>query len=66
MDPEAHASAGGHVATFWNDDTPGAYPDVLTLSIPSATALDGITILSSSDGMPVDFTVEALQGGTWS
>ncbi|KFZ02232.1 hypothetical protein V500_00340 [Pseudogymnoascus sp. VKM F-4518 (FW-2643)] len=55
----------GDEATFWNDDTASVYPDTLTLTIPTATTLSGITILSSSDGVPVKFTVEALQGGSW-
>jgi hypothetical protein len=55
----------GDETTFWNDDTASAYPDILTLTIPTATKLSGITILSSSDGVPVKFVVEALQGGTW-
>lgn len=28
--------------------------------------LPGVTMLSNSDGVPVDFTVETLQNGTWS
>ncbi|ELR02811.1 hypothetical protein VC83_00790 [Pseudogymnoascus destructans] len=55
----------GNGATFWNDDTVSAYSDILTLTIPTATTLSGITILSSLDGVPVKFTVEALQGGSW-
>ena len=55
----------GDESTFWNDDTSSAYPDILTLTLPTATTLSGITILSSTDGVPVKFTVEALQGGSW-
>lgn len=56
----------GDVTTFWNDNTIGAYPDILTLMAPTAVSLSGITILSSSDGVPVDFTVSALQSsGSW-
>lgn len=55
----------GEEATFWNDDTAGVYPDILTLTVPTATTLSGITILTSSDGVPVKLTVEALQDGLW-
>lgn len=55
----------GDESTFWNDDTAGAYPDILTLTLPTATTLSGITILSNTDGVPVKFTVEAFQGGSW-
>ena len=56
----------GDVSTFWNDDTLAAYPDILTIITPSALNLTGITVLSNSDGVPVDFTVETLQEETWS
>jgi hypothetical protein len=56
----------GNTSTFWNDDTLAAYPDVLTIIAPSALDLAGITILSNADGVPIDFTVETLQGETWS
>lgn len=55
----------GDETTFWNDDTAGVYPDILTLKIPTTTTLSGITILTSPDGVPVKFTVEALQAGSW-
>jgi hypothetical protein len=55
----------GNTATFWNDDTFGVYPDVLTVTSPSAVTLPGVTVLSNTDGVPIDFTVEALQGGGW-
>jgi hypothetical protein len=57
----------GSTDTFWNDDTFGAYPDVLTITVPAATSLDGITVLSNSDGVPQDFTVDTLgpDGATW-
>ena len=56
----------GNVTTFWNDNTIGAYPDILTITPPSPLNLTGITVLSNTDGVPVDFTVETLQGTTWS
>ncbi len=51
----------GDVSTFWNDDTNGKYPDILTLTTPNVITLDGITILSCIDGFPLDLTVEILQ-----
>ena len=51
----------GNTDTFWNDDTIGAYPDVLTIAVPTATSLPGITLLSNVDGVPQDFTVDTLQ-----
>ena len=51
--------------TFWNDDTLAGYPDVLTITVPAATALPGITVLSNSDGVPQDFTVDAWDGNAW-
>ncbi|MDT4911195.1 MAG: hypothetical protein QOC66_323 [Pseudonocardiales bacterium] len=55
----------GNTDTFWNDDTFGAYPDVLTISTPAAQSLDGITVLSNSDGVPQDFTVDTWDGAAW-
>jgi hypothetical protein len=55
----------GDTDTFWNDDTFGAYPDVLTITVPAATSLDGITVLSNSDGVPQDFTVDTWDGSAW-
>jgi hypothetical protein len=55
----------GYPSTFWNDDTISAYPDVLTITSPTAVALPGITVLSNSDGVPVDFTVDTWDGTTW-
>ena len=48
----------GNLATFWNDDTAGAYPDVLTITSPSPVTLSGIALASNSDGVPVDFVVD--------
>lgn len=52
----------GDFATFWNDDTYAEYPDVLMIRTPDAINLSGITILSSKEGVPVDFTVDVLIG----
>lgn len=53
------------VSTFWNDDTIGEYPDVLTITSSTAVTLPGITVLSSSDGVPQDYTVDAWDGAAW-
>ena len=55
----------GNVSSYWNDNTLAEYPDILTIIPPSALNLTGITVLSNTDGVPVDFTVETLQGTTW-
>nr|WP_222618412.1 alpha-L-rhamnosidase C-terminal domain-containing protein [Nakamurella sp. PAMC28650] len=51
--------------TFWNDDTIAAYPDVLTITSPSPVLLPGITLLSSIDGVPQDYTVDTWNGAGW-
>ena len=55
----------GNTSTFWNDDTIAAYPDVLTITSPTAVSLPGITVLSSIDGVPQDYTVETWDGTAW-
>lgn len=55
----------GNPDTFWNDDTLAAYPDVLTMTTPADVSLSGITMLSSSDGVPQDFIVETWDGSSW-
>ncbi|MCU1529360.1 MAG: alpha-L-rhamnosidase [Frondihabitans sp.] len=63
---DASNAIDGDTTTFWNDDTESAYPDTITLTSPSAVALPGITLLSSSDGVPEDYTVDTLgSDGTW-
>lgn len=54
----------GNASTFWNDDTAGEYPDVLTITSPTTVKLPGLTILSNKDGVPMDFTVEVLSAKT--
>jgi hypothetical protein len=51
----------GNTDTFWNDDTLGVYPDVLTITTAASAALPGITVLSNTDGVLQDFTVDTLQ-----
>ena len=62
---DASNAIDGDPTTFWNDDTEGAYPDVLTITAPQAVTLPGITLLSNSDGVPVDFTVDTWDGSQW-
>lgn len=53
----------GNQATFWNDNTENAYPDVLTVVSGEVVVLPGITVVSNSDGAPQDFTVETSPDG---
>ncbi|WP_329113172.1 alpha-L-rhamnosidase-related protein [Streptomyces sp. NBC_01465] len=55
----------GDPDTFWNDDTSAAFPDTLTITLPEVRALPGLTLISNSDGVPQDFTVETWQDGAW-
>lgn len=55
----------GNTDTFWNDDTIGAYPDVLTITSAQPVTLPGITVLSNSDGVPQDYTVDTWDGTAW-
>jgi len=55
----------GNTDTFWNDDTLGVYPDTLTITTTAATALPGITVLSNTDGVLQDFTVDTWDGTAW-
>jgi hypothetical protein len=55
----------GNLATFWNDDTPGQFPDTLTVTAPSAVTLNGVGFASIVDGVPTDFTVQTWDGTGW-
>jgi F5/8 type C domain len=55
----------GNLATFWNDDTPGAFPDTLTISAPSPVHLSGVGFASIVDGVPTDFSVQTFDGSQW-
>jgi Bacterial alpha-L-rhamnosidase 6 hairpin glycosidase domain/Bacterial alpha-L-rhamnosidase C-terminal domain len=55
----------GNTETFWNDANPDTYPAWLQITSPSAVSLPGITVLSNSDGVPVDYTVATWNGTAW-
>jgi hypothetical protein len=55
----------GVADTFWNDDTLAVYPDVLTVDAPAPVTLPGITVLSNTDGVLKDFTVDTWDGTAW-
>lgn len=52
----------GNLATFWNDNTPGQFPDTLTITAPAAVTLHGVGFASVVDGVPTDFTVQTWDG----
>jgi hypothetical protein len=54
-----------NLATFWNDDTSGAFPDTLTVTAPTAAHLSGVGFASIADGVPTDFTVQTSDGSGW-
>lgn len=62
---DAKNAIDGNPDTFWNDDTLAAFPDVLTVTMPEARQLSGITVISNSDGVPTAFTVDAWVDGGW-
>ncbi|WP_329456468.1 alpha-L-rhamnosidase-related protein [Streptomyces sp. NBC_01497] len=62
---DAKNAIDGDPGTFWNDDTQGVYPDILTVTMPAARALPGVTVLSNQDGVPTAFTVETWDGSVW-
>ncbi|MDO0924038.1 alpha-L-rhamnosidase C-terminal domain-containing protein [Streptomyces sp. TG1A-8] len=62
---DAGNAIDGNLDTFWNDDTLGVFPDTLTITTPAAQRLSGITVISNSDGVPTDFTVDTWQDDAW-
>ena len=62
---DAANAIDGNPDTFWNDDTIGAFPDTLTILLPQAMQLPGVTVVSNSDGVPTAFTVEVGRDGAW-
>ncbi|WP_042405028.1 alpha-L-rhamnosidase-related protein [Streptacidiphilus carbonis] len=55
----------GSTDTFWNDASAATYPAWLQITSPTAVELPGITVLSNSDGVPQDFTVQTWDGTVW-
>ncbi len=55
----------GDPATFWNDDTPGAYPDWLTITTSSPITLPGVTVVSQPCGVIEDYVVDTWDGTQW-
>jgi hypothetical protein len=62
---DAANAVDGDLATFWNDDTAGQFPDTLTLTAPSPVTLHGVGFASIVDGVPTDFTVQTWDGAAW-
>lgn len=54
-----------NLATFWNDDTPGSFPDTLTVTAPAAVTLHGVGFASLIDGVPTDFSIQTWDGSQW-
>jgi hypothetical protein len=55
----------GDPTTFWNDANPDTYSATLTITSPTPVTLPGVTLLSNSDGVPADFTVQTWDGSAW-
>jgi len=55
----------GDPTTFWNDNTPGAYPDWLTITTPSPVTLPGVTVVSQPCGVIEDYVVDTWDGAQW-
>ncbi|MFC1435582.1 discoidin domain-containing protein [Streptacidiphilus sp. N1-3] len=62
---DAANAIDGDPATFWNDDTPGQFPDTLTVTAPSPVTLHGVGFASIVDGVPTDFSVQTWDGSDW-
>ncbi|MYW69434.1 alpha-L-rhamnosidase [Streptomyces sp. SID8379] len=62
---DASHAVDGDPDTFWNDDTQGTFPDTLTVTLPAEQELTGITVVSNSDGVPTDFTVDVWHDDAW-
>ena len=62
---DARNAVDGDLDTFWNDDTERAFPDTLTITTPAPGELSGVTVVSSTDGAPADFTVDAWVDSAW-
>ncbi|MFH8734357.1 MULTISPECIES: alpha-L-rhamnosidase-related protein [unclassified Streptomyces] len=62
---DAQHAVDADLDTFWNDDTERAFPDTLTVTAPDALTLSGLTVVSDTDGVPTDFTVDAWVDSDW-
>ncbi|WP_432168107.1 alpha-L-rhamnosidase C-terminal domain-containing protein [Streptomyces sp. bgisy031] len=62
---DAQHAVDGDLDTFWNDDTERTFPDTLTVTAPGALTLSGLTVVSDTDGVPTDFTVDAWVDSDW-
>lgn len=62
---EARNAVDGDLGTFWNDDTERDFPDSLTLTTPEEQELSGLTVVSSTDGVPTAFTVAVWTDSAW-
>jgi hypothetical protein len=51
-------------ATFWNDASPGQFPDTLEISSSQVT-LHGVGFQSIVDGVVTDFTIDTWDGVNW-
>jgi hypothetical protein len=61
----ASNAINGNLNTFWNDNTPGEYPDILTITSPTYIILNGVTLVSNPDGVPIDFSIHTWDGSNW-
>ncbi|MFG3363890.1 alpha-L-rhamnosidase C-terminal domain-containing protein [Streptomyces sp. NPDC048156] len=62
---DAQHAVDGDLDTFWNDDTERTFPDTLTVTAPDALTLSGLTVVSDTDGVPTDFSVDAWVDSDW-
>ncbi|MFC1418051.1 alpha-L-rhamnosidase-related protein [Streptacidiphilus cavernicola] len=62
---DAANAIDGDLGTFWNDDTPGQFPDTLTVTTPAPVTLHGVGFASIVDGVPTDFSVQTWDGTGW-
>ena len=62
---DAANAIDGDLATFWNDDTPGQFPDTLTVTASGPVSLTGVGFASIGDGVPTDFSIQTFDGSTW-
>lgn len=54
----------GDPETYWNDNTEGAYPDVLTILPSKPVDLSVLSFVFNADGVPVNFEVSVMVTGS--